>query len=270
MNTTTQRDLARFQQRQLKETRTVVRTAALVPVEVIHDEFFSAGEELGKESEALLEKCKEILQNDNEDILLKVSDLGFIQAKNIKGKADAIINRRKAQQHLIYLSEYERVYPFNRFITKDAVEAICKKYNLYVCDAEKFIGEIPVKNQMDIAKFQVYEEDVPTALLPGWRNGLGGFISSGAWTLSWGEDEPTIKVPELVEHKAGLGNQRAGCSLEVIAPLKEINTKGMQIRDRRVMTKDPIVLQPVKGGYLIITAWGAEANDVEVQNPKMN
>ena len=33
---------------------------------------------------------------------------------------------------------------------------------------------------------------------------------------------------------------------------------------------DPVVLQPVKGGYLIITAWGDEASDPLVINPLMN
>jgi len=33
---------------------------------------------------------------------------------------------------------------------------------------------------------------------------------------------------------------------------------------------DPVVLQPVKGGYLIITAWGDEASDELVVNQKFN
>ena len=33
---------------------------------------------------------------------------------------------------------------------------------------------------------------------------------------------------------------------------------------------DPIVTISVKGGHLIITAWGAEASDPEILNPKMN
>ena len=33
---------------------------------------------------------------------------------------------------------------------------------------------------------------------------------------------------------------------------------------------DPVVLQPVKGGYLILTAWGDEASDPLVINENFN
>jgi hypothetical protein len=33
---------------------------------------------------------------------------------------------------------------------------------------------------------------------------------------------------------------------------------------------DPIVLQPVNGGYLIVSKWGLEGEDAELTNEKMN
>lgn len=38
----------------------------------------------------------------------------------------------------------------------------------------------------------------------------------------------------------------------------------------RVNVPDPVVLQPVKGGFLIVCAWGEEASDEIVVNEKMN
>jgi len=36
--------------------------------------------------------------------------------------------------------------------------------------------------------------------------------------------------------------------------------------ERKIEIPDPVVLQPVKGGYLILTAWGDEASDPLVMN----
>lgn len=39
---------------------------------------------------------------------------------------------------------------------------------------------------------------------------------------------------------------------------------------KRVTFPDPVVLKPIKGGYLILTAWGDEASDELVVNQKFN
>ena len=51
-----------------------------------------------------------------------------------------------------------------------------------------------------------------------------------------------------------------------------MDTTGMKLYGHllRKHIPDPVVLQPVKGGYLIITAWGDEASDEIVVNQKMN
>jgi len=44
----------------------------------------------------------------------------------------------------------------------------------------------------------------------------------------------------------------------------------MRVSGINLVKDDPIVLQRVKGGYLIVTAWGPEANDSEIKNAKYN
>lgn len=64
-------------------------------------------------------------------------------------------------------------------------------------------------------------------------------------------------------------------SLTICAPVKDMDMTGMEITQGYKMTKkveipDPVVLQEVYGGYLIVTAWGDEASDPIVVNPINN
>lgn len=57
----------------------------------------------------------------------------------------------------------------------------------------------------------------------------------------------------------------------ICAPQKDMDTSDMKIQNRMLVNEkepldDPIVLKAVKGGYLIVTAWGNEASDPLVVN----
>jgi len=75
-------------------------------------------------------------------------------------------------------------------------------------------------------------------------------------------DESDIK-------KAIKRNQK---SLQICTPVKDMDMTNMSVEDGYKMKRvykdipDPVVLQPVKGGYLILTAWGDEASDPIVLN----
>jgi hypothetical protein len=63
----------------------------------------------------------------------------------------------------------------------------------------------------------------------------------------------------------------------ICAPKKDMDTKGLSkvgallsVVTQFTAPKDPVVLRPVKGGYLILAAWGDEASDEIVVNHKMN
>ncbi len=67
------------------------------------------------------------------------------------------------------------------------------------------------------------------------------------------------------------------CPLEIAAPVKDFNMTSHEIKDfkiSKIEIPDPVVLQPViyEGikHYLIVTAWGDEAEDELVVNQKMN
>ena len=67
------------------------------------------------------------------------------------------------------------------------------------------------------------------------------------------------------------------CSLEIAAPIKDFNLDASEVKDFKIsdiVIPDPVVLQPVhfegKKHYLIVTAWGLEAEDDLVINPTNN
>jgi len=62
----------------------------------------------------------------------------------------------------------------------------------------------------------------------------------------------------------------------IIAPLNQfceggqMHTQGYKLGGKEITAQDPIILQRVVRGYLIVTAWGDEAADPIVVNPKNN
>ena len=60
--------------------------------------------------------------------------------------------------------------------------------------------------------------------------------------------------------------------MQICAPLKDMEVKSNQkVKGYKIMDiPDPVVLQPVRGGYLIVCAWGDEASDEIVVNQQMN
>jgi hypothetical protein len=61
-------------------------------------------------------------------------------------------------------------------------------------------------------------------------------------------------------------------SFQICAPLKDMEIpKNKKLVGHKIINiPDPVVLQPVRGGYLIVCAWGNESSDEMVVNQKMN
>ncbi len=60
--------------------------------------------------------------------------------------------------------------------------------------------------------------------------------------------------------------------MKICAPLKdmEVGSKQKVVGYKIQNIPDPVVLQPVRAGYIIVCAWGDEASDEIVVNEKMN
>ena len=187
-------------------------------IERIHNDFDNAADEfLAKANEILSEDAKEM----KPEVKTALENFGFKRAKDVVEIEEAAKAKAVAKDVAKKVSHYFEHYPFNKFITRERVRDICKKYGLVFGKTEWYIGDIPEKNQLEIAGFKARDED-------------------------------------KVENQ----------DIMIVATKEEFDTKGLQLSngwELKELPKDPIVLYPVSGGYLIVSKWGAEADIDEVQ-----
>ena len=202
-------------------------------IEDIHNEVYSAHDLLLKEAKAVLDTP--IDESKVEDYQ-KLINLGFNNEKNIKKYKKEISLIEESKRLKTKIEYYSFKYPFNKFINEDSIVKICQRYSLILTTVDRFIGGIPEKNQKEIINFKVDKIDLPHSY---------------------------SKESEYV----------GGTTLLIVATKDQLNMKNARVQGHKlvdIVKEDPIVLQPVKDGYLIVSAWGVEASDKEVQNPRFN
>lgn len=229
----------------------------------IHSDFDSA-------SERLLKEAKDIVAQDagKGD---RLRSLGFNNALPVKESDDV----RKAQYEIKQLAErvsyFNQWYPHNKFITEESVKKICEKYGLVFADAQYYKGDVPEKNLREMEQFVLRNEDMVNdsfgsfvgnirSRMMGIDWGYGFILPRGSW------NESPLPSYEYEEPKA------TEPSFKICAPEKDFDTSMLSRQGHKLELNipDPIVLQPVKGGYLIVTKWGLEASDDMVKNEKAN
>lgn len=199
-----------------------------------------------------------------------LTDVGFIDS--IATKLYAAIAENQG-----VIAEYERKYLGRyKFILGPQLERICEKYNLFVRPVHTFLGDIPEKNIKEMKGFSVFVEDLALYSVSekAWTNHWQQFLI-GTGSNSFSENE-TWRLP--IRNIAKVGMDWA-LSIAAIKPL--FSAEAFEKSESRIIGPqeltakgqvdlDPIVLFQTKHGYLIITAWGDEANDELVVNQKNN
>lgn len=256
-----------------KDTRTTFQI-----IEEIHHEFLTAGDELIKEANLILEANK---PKSNTGYMLNT--LGFIntkEAKEFKKFEEISKEKTKTLEKVFY---YQKKYPNNKFITENQIKRICKKYNLICAPTENYKGSVPKEKLHQIFEFKFDSEDEAQKYIK---------ITKFSYPDS---DESLIKeakkkYPKLIVPVNDQDNIRPYFNFArfekyekilspnflICAPKKDFDLKGLKQFGNlltsfiTVTVPDPVVLKPVKDGYLIIAAWGDEASDNDVVNHKMN
>lgn len=249
----------------LFKTKKQKQSETLEIIAEIHETFFTEVDRLL--SEARVSKA----ENDEKSSLIEKADrlkkLGFSQSIETKN-GHRIKEQSENDKLLIEAIEYFSFkYPQYKFITDESVIKICEKYNLIYGSVKRYLGTIPDYNLSQIERFQISEEDkaylrVTVSLFSGSENKYVSYNEYASYPNS---------------HSRSAFGYYDNCPLEICAPQKDFNTDGMEIKNSqlsKIEIPDPVVLQPVfyknKKFYLIVTAWGLEANDESVQNPKLN
>lgn len=189
-------------------------------IEKIHEDFDNAGQELLDFANDILEEHDEDTQDE---VYTSLKNMGFTSVESVKEYEE----RKKARAYAKDVAEkveyFRKHYPQYKFITREQVRDICKKYGLVFGPTECFIGEIPDKNKLEIAKFKLREAD------KGWDEGNYKIVAT--------EKEFDMKDSYRLEN-------------------------GWELKP---LPKDPIVLAPVSGGYLVVSKWGKEENLPELK-----
>lgn len=237
-----------------------VLASKMYPKEVleIHHEFNTAADKLLEEAQAIINKGS----TKNVNKVNRLESLGFKQANEVSELKPLLHQVKLSKEQIEFVNYYKREYPFNKFITEEQVKAICHKYNLVCGNVGIFKGFVPEKNLREIENFKLKEKD---------------FIEYYCWSGEW--DTITTFKNRYNKHDSYFDDarrdndkwkyqKRAG-SLKICAPIKDMDISNLELKDGYKLEKhvpDPVVLQPVNGGYLIITAWGDEASDPLVVN----
>lgn len=249
------------------------------PIEVleIHHEFETASIRLLKEANEIINSRPVI----NKSKLDALKSLGFIQTKEVVESSEILYKTELSKETIDLVNYYQRNYPFNKFIIEEQVKAICHKYNLVCGDVTRFKGFVPEKNLNEIVNFKLKEDDVIEYVVKGTK---GEFYVSKEDITPSTLNYLNHRSDSYVEYSNGEINVKGGDKkfgkyakvfresppLKICAPVKDMDISGLELEGGYKLIKkhipDPVVLQPVRGGYLILTAWGDEASDPLVVN----
>lgn len=245
-----------FFKKRNKITPVTIEKKETVTVKEIHTAF-------NEEVIRLLESCNiKIAEDINEELIKKqkrLERLGF-DCTSISEKAEEEIKKsnkieqiNKKNKEIVEAIKYFQVkYPMYKFITKESVEKLCEKYGLVYGPVDCFIGNVPDKNIEDMEKFHIDDEDKAY--------------------------HSRFKDLGYTNYQSAIGHREA-VMFEIVAPITDFDVDSLKLNkfklERKPVVKDdPIVLQAIRFAnstfYLIVTAWGEEASDELVLNPKHN
>ena len=188
-----------------------------------------------------------------------LKDIGFTNSIATKIYAGIVDNKD-------LISHYNDTYNGNsKFILEAQLERLCEKYDLYVRSTGHFMGDIPEKNVRDIMNFRVRLHDL----------GFDEYrLQDMMNKFSYSDSQFTIHSRSFkyygVAHFIQIAAIKSLFHPDAFRETQDRIIGVKEIEPKFEVDLDPIVLFKVKGGYLIITAWGDEANDELVFNQTLN
>lgn len=279
------------------ETLTLQRQNELV--KEIHLQFDTA-------EDRLLAEAKQIISTgDNVDRqkALRLAAIGFSKAKPVRDAEGLTVRVGEAQQTTDDIQWCRENYPLYKYISEEELQKVCQKYGLQYSHSFKYTGDIPEKNLAEIEAFKPKKEQAnyPSAdRTVEWLSGNRRSRRSGhdasmelyrqqlqaqmQYTSSvqpvYASVTPTgwaVDMNALSQEYANSGamyfhSQAQTSTFMIAAPPQdfEVNTMIGDHMQGAKLVHDPIVLYPVRRGFLIISKWGLEASDEAVINEQHN
>lgn len=182
------------------------------------------------------------------------------------------------------VAEHQRKYGGQyKMLLEPQLERVCEKYNLFVRDVEFFIADIPEKNVLDIMNFKIHITDVKPFYYwvdekkdvdHTWHKERDwatlSEIRSREKYLNWARNRySTFNLTSIIEI-AAIKNLFSESAFEKSTD-RIIKEKKIEAVAKGQVDLDPIVLvKTYNGYYIVVTAWGDEANDELVLNQNHN
>lgn len=220
-----------------------------VTIEEIHEDFKGT-------VDRLLEEAKEIINKPKDKKAERYANLGFGNAPGVKEHNTQAWEQEQRKVLLDKINEYKVKYPTCQFLDDKSLDELCNKYALVYTSAEYFNQEIPEENLKDVEAFKLKAEDKIYRFVDA-RNAMGQVIYAYTETAAQSE----AHYPN---------SEEAGFEVVATKDMFDIPSH-MEFSGSKLQPKivnDPIVLKRVPLGFLIITAWGPEAELPEVNIDK--
>lgn len=253
-------------------------------VQEIHHEFENFGEKLLAEAKEILAKAESIDIDKGNRLL----SLGFTSAKQAKEAVAIQEAKRKAQEQSKLIVDHSVKYPTYKFITDDGVKTICEKYGLVCGPISIYKGFVPENKLQAIEQFtNLIKRQTEEARLEREEKQKREEIEMFGAPPSFMDYERYLQH-ERVRMQSQYMDMRNVFSafggpigwrsnpdegkLHICAPEKDMDTTGFR-ESGHILKRDipdPVVLHPVRGGYIIVCAWGDEASDPLVVNEGNN
>lgn len=256
-------------------------------IQEIHDSFNKEGELLLKEAKEILSKIS--ITKEDKNLAERLAQAGFHASPIIKEKEKKEKELKINNELAILIDHYNFYYPQNKFITADSVYKLCSKYNLIQGKVSQYIGSVPLGNLKHIENFKVRDEDKFYFKIFSYSDREEQVPYEQILKEKLDEEYKEEKAKEdYLKFSSSVSDERQYRSwlfsssyksltrvkntLEICAPRKDFILGDRQkIENKKIVDiPDPVVLYPVNGGYLIVTAWGIEAEDNLVKNSKHN
>jgi len=228
-------------------------------VEQIHHEFEIAGELIYKDAVKLIQDVK----INNLPKVERLKKLGFTATEEVIEAADKLSKVQVSQELSKKIEHYKMQYPFYKFISQEQLDKICEKYGLIYGEISLYKGFVPEKKLEAIEEFKkvIKESDCKK------RVGTISTYGRNKGEIEWDDGVGGGKYPSISKKVTDVE------PLIIAAPSKDFDLTKMEVKNYKIQHKvvpDPVVMQPVDKGYLIVTAWGDEASDENVVNEKFN
>ncbi|MDR1339212.1 MAG: hypothetical protein LBK58_04065 [Prevotellaceae bacterium] len=202
-----------------------------------------------------------------------------------------------------FAQKYRAKYPGLKFIVKKQLDEICLKYSLVAKPVSEYVGGVPEQKLFEIEYWldEIEDVDMPDDTLvyelrvrdkntgieierirewaerSGRTHGIGALVADYHLKpfLHKHEGKTPPSELELMVFFEAKGVPQRDILMSNIK-MHQVSNSGLMIAAPESMFRkiqknlDPIVLQPVNGGYLVVAKWGDEANDPELVVPELN